>query len=77
MFICVAVLSMVSGVLVGIFMPDSPPKAKCYSDADKILFVERVRGNDQGIKNKTFKRHQAIEALTDPFVWMLFSLMIM
>ncbi|KAL8292644.1 hypothetical protein RQP46_001256 [Phenoliferia psychrophenolica] len=45
------------------------------SGEDKVLFVERVRSNDQGIKNSKWKNDQAIEALTDPFIWLLFLLM--
>lgn len=45
-------------------------KAKCFSEQDKHLMVERVRANDTGIQNKTFKRYQLIEALTDPVTWL-------
>jgi hypothetical protein len=31
--------------------------------------VERVRANQTGIQNKSFKREQAIEAFTDIQVW--------
>ena len=46
------------------------------SEDDKQKFVERVRKNDQGIKNTEFKRHQAIEALTDPYTWCLFFMLL-
>jgi hypothetical protein len=39
--------------------------------------VERVRSNDQGIKQKTWKKDQAIEALTDPYLWLLFTLAVL
>lgn len=41
-------------------------KAKCYTEADKKLMVERVRSNQTGMQNKTFRREQVWEALTDP-----------
>ena len=31
--------------------------------------VERVRVNETGIQNKTYKRYQVIETVTDPVVW--------
>jgi hypothetical protein len=31
--------------------------------------IERVRANETGIQNRTFKRYQFIEAITDPIVW--------
>ena len=50
-------------------MPDSPMRAKCFTEADKHLIVERVRANQTGIQNRVFKKAQAVEALTDPQVW--------
>ena len=44
-------------------------KAKCFSEEEKRLMIERVRHNETGIQNKIYKRYQIIEALTDPFVW--------
>jgi hypothetical protein len=43
--------------------------AKCFSEEDKKLMVERVRHNETGIQNKKYKKHQLVEALTDPLVW--------
>jgi hypothetical protein len=39
------------------------------SPEDRILAVERVRVNQQGIGNKHFKLYQFKEALLDPMVW--------
>lgn len=44
-------------------------RAKCFSEDDKKLLVERVRDNQTGIQNKTFRREQMIEALKDPQTW--------
>lgn len=55
--------------MIGIFLPDSPMKAKCFSEEDKKLMIERVRHNETGIQNKKYKKYQVVEALTDPFVW--------
>lgn len=46
-------------------------RAKCFSEEDKRLLVERVRENQTGIQNKTFRREQVVEALTDPQTWCL------
>lgn len=45
-------------------------KAKCFNEDEKRLMVERVRANETGIQNKVYKRYQAVEALTDPIVWL-------
>ena len=47
-------------------MPDSPMKAKCFSEEDKKLMVERVRSNQTGLQNKKFRAYQVKEAFTDP-----------
>lgn len=64
--------------MVGIvlfFLPDSPTRARWASEEDKVKFVERVRKNDQGIKQKVFRKDQAWEAFTDPYSWLLFFMM--
>jgi ACS family allantoate permease-like MFS transporter len=42
-----------------------------------VKFVERVRKNDQGIKNTKFKTAQAKEAFTDPLSWLLVGMMLL
>src|ERR1700712_1615138 len=48
---------------------DSPMRAKCFSEEDKALMIERVRTNQTGIQNKTFRPEQLKEALLDPQTW--------
>lgn len=62
--------------IVLLFLPDSPTRARWASEDDKVKFVERVRRNDQGIKQKIFRKDQMREALTDPYSWLLFFLML-
>lgn len=69
LFLVLGLATVVWAVCIGLFLPDSPMKAKCFSDEDKKLMIERVRHNETGIQNKKYKRYQIIEALTDPFVW--------
>jgi len=44
-------------------------RAKCFSEEDKRLMIERVRTNQTGLQNKTFRSEQVREALTDPQTW--------
>jgi MFS family permease len=69
LFLTYSIASFIFGVFVGLYMPDSPMRAKCFSEEDKRLMVERVRGNQTGIQNKAFKREQVLEALKDPQTW--------
>ncbi|THW68696.1 putative MFS allantoate transporter, partial [Aureobasidium pullulans] len=43
--------------------------ARFLSKEDRILAIERVRCNQQGIGNKHFKMYQLKEALLDPLTW--------
>lgn len=50
-------------------MPDNQLNARWLKPQDRVLAVERVRINQQGIGNKHFKFYQLKEALTDPLAW--------
>jgi sugar phosphate permease len=69
LFLTYGCFSFLWGIAVLIIMPDSPMRAKCYSEEDKKLMVERVRTNQTGLQNKTYRKEQIIEALRDPQVW--------
>ena len=58
-----------SGVFVGWWMPGSLMRAKCFTEEDKYLMVERARVNQTGLQNKQFKRLQMIELFKDPKNW--------
>jgi hypothetical protein len=66
LFIAYGVGSVFWGAFVFVYMPDSPMRAKCFSEADKKLLVERVRDNQTGIQNRKFRKEQIVEALCDP-----------
>lgn len=69
LFLVYGVVSVVFGLFIGWWMPDSPMRAKCFSEQDKRLMVERVRSNQTGIQNREFKKYQVYEALKDPQTW--------
>ena len=65
-FISYGSFSVLWGVVVLVMMPDSPMRAKCYSEADKKLMVERVRSNQTGVQNRHFRLEHVFEAFKDP-----------
>ncbi|KAL1796463.1 hypothetical protein ACET3X_005003 [Alternaria dauci] len=65
-FICYGCISFLWGLWVIFRLPDSPMRAKCWSEEDKKLMVERVRSNQTGLQNKKFRAYQFKEALLDP-----------
>ena len=69
LFLVLGLATVVWAVCIGIFLPDSPMRAKCFTEEEKKLMIERVRHNETGIQNKKYKKYQNIEAVTDPFVW--------
>ncbi|EIM88123.1 MFS general substrate transporter [Stereum hirsutum FP-91666 SS1] len=69
LFTLLGAITVVWGCFVLWWLPDSPMRARCFSLEDRLLMTERVRKNETGIQNKTFKKYQMIEALTDPTVW--------
>ncbi|KAK5947904.1 hypothetical protein OHC33_011061 [Knufia fluminis] len=66
LFITYGSFSVLWGLFVILWMPDSPMRAKCFSEPDKKLMVERVRSNQTGLQNKKFRPEQVREALMDP-----------
>ncbi|TDZ33599.1 putative transporter [Colletotrichum spinosum] len=69
LFLIYGVISVFFGLFVLVWMPDSPMRAKCFTEDEKRDMIERVRDNQTGIQNKKFKREQAVEALKDPQIW--------
>ncbi|KAI1618081.1 MFS transporter [Exophiala viscosa] len=57
------------GVVFFFIMPDNQLNARWLKPKDRILAVERVRVNQQGIGNRHFKWYQMKEALLDPLTW--------
>ncbi|KXH48041.1 allantoate permease [Colletotrichum simmondsii] len=69
LFLVLGVATCAWGLFIGWWLPDSPMAAKCFNEDQKRLMIERVRANETGIQNKTYKRYQMIETVTDPVVW--------
>jgi hypothetical protein len=65
---------LTSSVIVLFFMPDSPSKARWATEEEKVKFIERVRVNDQGIKQPIFRKAQGIEAVRDIIPWLLVTM---
>lgn len=66
LFMTYGIISVFWGLFVIYWMPDSPMRAKCFSEQDKHLMIERVRGNQTGLQNKEFRSYQLWEAVRDP-----------
>lgn len=70
-YIAIGALTIVVGLLVAIFLPDSPVKAKRFTDAEKVAALLRVKDNQSGTQNSRIKRDQVFETFKDPRVWLV------
>ena len=62
-------LTLIVGVCFWFFIPDSPMKARFLTTEEKMIAIERLRGQSTGVENKVWKREQFIEALKDWKPW--------
>jgi MFS family permease len=64
--------STLMGIITLLFLPDLPSTAPFLSTRQRIVAVERVASNRQGVKNSHFKSYQAWQTFRDPKTWLLF-----
>lgn len=71
-FLVTGLLTSTIGVIFLWAVPDNQLNCRWLSKEDRILAVERIRINGQGVGNKHFKFYQLKEALLDPLSWAFF-----
>jgi ACS family allantoate permease-like MFS transporter len=71
-FLATGLLTTFVGILFLWAVPDNQMNCRWLSKEDRILAVERIRMNNQGVGNKHFKFYQMKEALLDPLSWAFF-----
>lgn len=64
--------SLAAGIWSLLVLPDAPATAKFLTERERIVAVERVAANRQGVKNHHFKKDQMWQTLYDPKTWILF-----
>ena len=62
-------------VVVYIWLPDSPMKARFLSQEEKLIAIERLRMNQQGIASGTWRWDHVWECLLDPKTWIWTALL--
>lgn len=63
--LCTGLFSTVYGICMWYFMAGSCVTAKWLNHEERVLAVERLRGNHSGVGSKVYKRYQAKEAWLD------------
>ncbi|GES60726.1 MFS transporter [Aspergillus terreus] len=74
-FIFFGLITVVFSFVVLAFMPDSPSRAKFLDEEDKLLAIERLRMNQQGMETNEWKWEHVKEALLDIKSFFWFALM--
>ena len=75
-FLFTGLLTVVMGFVYLLVVPDHQGNAWWLKKEERVIALERVRGNQQGIGNKKFKFYQFKEAMMDPLSWAIFFMAI-
>ncbi|KAJ5218959.1 uncharacterized protein N7498_001058 [Penicillium cinerascens] len=75
-FLFFGLVTVGTSVAVFLFMPDSPVTAKFLDEEDKLVAIERLRMNQQGIENHEWKWDHVKEACLDLKSWLWFALLV-
>ena len=70
-YIAIGCLTIVDGILVCLFLPNSPVRARRFTDAEKVAVLLRVKDNQSGTQNAHIKRDQVFEAFKDVRTWLV------
>ncbi|KAI0010216.1 MFS general substrate transporter [Xylariaceae sp. FL0662B] len=71
-FLVFGSISLAWGLVFLLCMPDLPSTARFLDERQRVVAVERVAMNRQGVKNRHFKTYQMWQCLRDPKTWILF-----
>ncbi|KAI9729860.1 MAG: hypothetical protein M1834_006609 [Cirrosporium novae-zelandiae] len=71
-FIIIGALCCGWGIILYVFLPDSPVTAKLLTQTQRRMAVERLKGNQTGVENKRFKPYQVKEAFLDYKLYIFF-----
>ncbi|KAF7158138.1 hypothetical protein CNMCM5623_002804 [Aspergillus felis] len=75
-FMFCGLLTVAYSFLVFVFMPDSPMEAKCLSDREKVIAVERLRANQMGIISREWRWDHVWETFYELKTWCWFFLVL-
>ena len=67
----IGLVTMVAGVAVFFRLPDSPVKARRFTDAEKVATLLRVKDNQSGTQNAKIKPSQILKTFKDPGVYLI------
>lgn len=71
-FLIFGAVSILWGIVSLIVLPDLPSTAKFLTETERVVAIDRVAHNRQGVKNHHFKKSQLWQTIYDPKTWILF-----
>jgi hypothetical protein len=71
-FLIFGSISIAWGIISLLVLPDLPSTAKFLTERERLIAVNRVAANRQGVKNHHFSKRQAIQTFKDPKTYILF-----
>ncbi|KAM3455337.1 hypothetical protein NHJ6243_008545 [Beauveria neobassiana] len=69
-FLTFGLVTVAVAIAMFVLMPDSPTEAKFLNDDDKLIAIERLRGNQMGIMSREWRKAHFFEALQDVKTWL-------
>ncbi|KAL7928218.1 major facilitator superfamily domain-containing protein [Trichoderma chlorosporum] len=70
MFLVFGIITIAVGILLLLFLLDNPMASR-LSNRKKAIAIARLRDDTTGIENKMFNSSQCLEALRDPYTWLI------
>lgn len=77
MYLLLGLLTVILGVLILFFVPDTPMKARFLNNEEKVALLEHVKVNQTGIVNRRFHPKQVVEGLLDLGCWLLWIIVVL
>jgi MFS family permease len=77
MFLVLGLVTIVVGLFVLLFVPDSPMKAKFLTSEEKVTLLEHIKVNQTGIDSRKFHPRQLLEGVLDLGCWGVFLIILL
>lgn len=74
MYIVSGCLTILWALVVLVYMPPDPIRAKGFSERERFIAVSRLRVNNAGVRNTHFKVGQVKEVMMDIRFWLSFAM---
>lgn len=74
MYIVAGSITIIWAIVVLVFLPPDPIRAKGFSERERCIALARLRSNNTGVRNTHFKTTQLWELLQDVRFWLMFTM---